>query len=136
MTLQCLVFDLAAGTVTCASAGHHAAVRITPGQAPRLVFTSCGRVLGLLPAEDISSETLELQAGDTFVLFTDGVSEAFAPDDELFGEERLLAHLQASPGRSARETTLGVLEAVRRHAAGAQQSDDITVLSLRYDGRV
>ena len=99
VTLQCLVFDLATGCVTCASAGHHAAVRITPGQAPRLAFTSCGRVLGLLPAEDIASETLELQPGETFVLFTDGVSEAFDPNDELFGEERLLAHLQASPGR-------------------------------------
>jgi sigma-B regulation protein RsbU (phosphoserine phosphatase) len=68
------------------------------------------------------------------VLFTDGVSEAYDPDQELFGEERLLAHLEASPGASARETTLGLLEAVRRHAAGAKQSDDITVVSVRYSG--
>ena len=92
-------------------------------------------MLGLLPAEDISSETLELQAGDTFVLFTDGVSEAFDANDELFGEDRLVAHLEASPGRTARETTLGVVEAVRRFAAGAPQSDDITVVSVRYTGR-
>ena len=65
---------------------------------PRPAFTSSGRVLGLLPADDIGSETLELQAGETFVLFTDGVSEAFDPNEELFGEERLLAHLQASAG--------------------------------------
>ena len=52
-----------------------------------------------MPAEEIGSETLELQAGETFVLFTDGVSEAFDANEELFGEERLLAHLQASPGR-------------------------------------
>jgi phosphoserine phosphatase RsbU/P len=135
VTLQCLVFDLAMGCVTCASAGHHAAVRITPGHAPRLAFTSSGRVLGLMPADDISSETLELQTGETFVLFTDGVSEAFDPNEELFGEERLLAQLQLSPGGSARETTLGLLEAVRQHAAGAQQSDDITVVSVRYAGR-
>ncbi len=135
VTLQCLVFDLAKGCVTCASAGHHAAIRIMPGHAPRPAFASTGRVLGLLPAEDISSETLELQAGDTFVLFTDGVSEAFDTNEELFGEDRLLAHLQASPGRNARDTTLGVVEAVRRHAAGAQQSDDITVVSVRYTGR-
>ncbi len=135
VTLQCLIFDLETGCVTCASAGHHAAVRIKAGQAPQLAFTSCGRVLGLLPADDIPSETLELQPGDTFVLFTDGVSEAFDANDDLFGEDRLLAHLQASSGHSARDTTLGVLEAVRRHAAGAQQSDDITVVSVRYAGR-
>ena len=135
VTLQCLVFDLAAGTVTCASAGHHAAIRVALGQPPRLAFTSSGRVLGLMAADDFMSEVLELQPGDTFVLYTDGVSEAFAPDEELFGDERLLAHLQVSPGASARETTLGVLEAVRRHAAGAQQSDDITVVSVCYTGR-
>ena len=134
VTLQCLVFDLAAGRVTCASAGHHAVVRITPGQAPRPIFLSSGRVLGLMPADDFRSETLDLAKDDTFVLFTDGVSEAFDANEDLFGEERLLAQLQASPGHSARETTLGVLEAVRRYAAGAPQSDDITVVSVSYAG--
>jgi sigma-B regulation protein RsbU (phosphoserine phosphatase) len=137
VTLQCMLFDLAQRTVTCASAGHHGAVRIAPGQPSRLVFTSSGRVLGLMPSSssEIASETFDLQAGETFVLFTDGVSEAFDANQELFGEDRLLAHVDASPGRTARETTLGILEAVRRHAAGAKQSDDITVVSVRYDGR-
>lgn len=134
VTLQCMVFDLAARSVTCASAGHHGAVRVMPGEPPRLVFTSSGLVLGLMPAGEIPSETLPLEPGETLVLFTDGVSEAFNGDDELFGENRLLAELESSSGYSARETTLGVLEAVRRHAAGAKQSDDITVVSVRYDG--
>ncbi len=134
VTLQCMMFDVVNGSVTCASAGHHAAVKIAPGETPQPVFTSSGRVLGLMPAEDIESETIALQTGETLVLFTDGVSEAFDVNQELFGEERLLAHLQASPGRTARETTVGVVEAVRRYAAGAKQSDDITVLSVRYAG--
>ena len=70
--------------------------------------------------------------GETLVLFTDGVSEAFDPDQQLFGEERLVEHLARKPGRNAKETTESVLEAVRRHAAGAKQSDDITVVSVRY----
>jgi phosphoserine phosphatase RsbU/P len=133
VTLQCMLFDVAQRRVTCASAGHHGAVRIAPGRAPEWVFTSSGRVLGLMPGEAISAETLDLRPGDTYVLSTDGVSEAFDPDGELFGEDRLLMHLQSAPIQSARETALGVLEAVRRHAAGANQSDDITVLSVRYD---
>jgi sigma-B regulation protein RsbU (phosphoserine phosphatase) len=132
VTLQCILFDLAARSVTCASAGHHGAVQIVPGQSPRLVFTSSGRVLGLLPSGEIGSETLPLHPGETFVLFTDGVSEAFDSNDELFGEHRLLANLQSANGHSAREITLGILDAVRRHAAGAKQSDDITVMSVRY----
>ncbi|HXW08483.1 MAG TPA: fused response regulator/phosphatase [Vicinamibacterales bacterium] len=134
VTLQVMVFDPPNRVVTCASAGHHAAVRLTPGQPPQLAFTSSGRVLGLLPAEDIGCETLPLEPGETFVLFTDGVSEAFGPTGELFGEERLLAHLQGSPGRTARETTLGVLDSVRRHAAGTRPSDDITIVSVRHQG--
>ncbi len=134
VTLQCMVFDLAKRSVTCASAGHHAAVRVIPGMAPSLAFTSSGRVLGLMPSEDIASETVELQPGETMVLFTDGVSEAFDANQDLFGEERLMAQLEGASGRTARETTMGVLDAVRRHAAGAKQSDDITVVSVRYDG--
>ena len=136
VTLQCLVFDVGKGCVTCASAGHHAAVRIAPGLPAELVFRSSGRVLGLLPATGIVCETLDLQAGDTFVLFTDGVSEAFDANEELFGEERLLAEVNSSAGGGTRETTSGLVEAVRRHAAGAQQSDDITVVSVLYAGRV
>ena len=134
VTLQCLLIDLTARTVTCASAGHHAAIRVMPGEAPRPVFTSSGRVLALLPADTIGSETMELRRGETLVLYTDGVSEAFNVREELFGEERLLAQLQASPGTTARETTLGVVEAVRRFAAGAKQSDDITVITVRCMG--
>jgi len=134
VTLQCLLFDLAARTVTCASAGHHAAVRVIPGETPHMVFTTSGRVLALMPAQPIVSETIELRSGETLVLFTDGVSEAFNSGDEAFGDDRLIAHLQSSPGGTARETTIGVLDAVRRHAAGAKQSDDITILAVRCTG--
>ena len=99
-----------------------------------MVFPESGRVLGLMPAGPIPSETLKLQAGESLVLFTDGVNEAFDVRQELFGDERLLAHLGASPGATARETTMGVLDAVRRHATGAKQSDDITVVAVRYMG--
>jgi len=132
VTLQCLIFDLAQRRVTCASAGHHAAILIAPGQPPRPVFTSSARVLGLMPIGEIETETIDLRDGETLVLFTDGVSEAFDVNQELFGEDRLIAELSASPAPSARETTLQVLRAVRQHAAGAKQSDDITIVSVRY----
>jgi sigma-B regulation protein RsbU (phosphoserine phosphatase) len=132
VTMQLMVFDPARHQVTCASAGHHAAACIPPGAAPRLVFNHSGRVLGLLPAESIRSETQDLVPGETFVLFTDGVSEAFDRNEELFGEERLLACLAGVNGRDASDVAHCVLDAVRAHAAGAPQSDDITVLSVRY----
>ena len=122
VTLQCLLFDLAARTVTCASAGHHAAIKVSPGQPPQEVFTTSGRVLGLMPSGQIDSETIALHPGDTLVLFTDGVSEAFDINQELFGEERLLAHLASAPGASARETTLGC---ARRRAPACSRSEAV-----------
>jgi serine phosphatase RsbU (regulator of sigma subunit) len=146
-------------------------VRLAAGRSPELAFSSSGRVLGLLPSEPIGSETTALKPGDTFVLFTDGVSEAFDANGELFGEERLLIHLAAAtatapltatatataaaqaaaggtagqspagqstagPGTASTGTastiTAGVLRAVRNHAVGTKQSDDITVVTVRY----
>ena len=132
VTMQCLLFDLASRRVTCASAGHHAAALVRTGQPPAMTFTASGAVLGLLPAGEIPTETCDLRNGDSFVLFTDGVSEAFNPDDELFGDERLLGYLNSPNGRSARDTATGVLDAVRKHAGTAPQSDDITVVAVRY----
>jgi sigma-B regulation protein RsbU (phosphoserine phosphatase) len=131
VTLSCMVFDLASGRVTSASAGHHAAVLLAPGKPPRLVFSSSGPVAGILPGSEFQSETLSLGPGEMLVQFSDGVTEAFAPDQELFGEERLLEHLSREPGATAKETVSGLLGAVRRHAAGAPQSDDITILAVR-----
>ena len=131
VTIQCLVFDLATRTVTCAGAGHHQLVILSPGQAPRLAFPSSGRPAGLMLVNPVESESMPLSPGDTFVLFSDGVSEAMNATEEFFGEERLLAHLAASGSTAPAEIVRTTLEAVRAFAAGAPQSDDITILAAR-----
>jgi sigma-B regulation protein RsbU (phosphoserine phosphatase) len=75
---------------------------------------------------------LPLAPGDTFVLFSDGVSEAMNNEDAFYGEDRLLEVLAATAGASAAEIARHVLSDVRAFAAGAKQSDDITVLAVRY----
>lgn len=132
VTLACLVYDLRAGRVTHASAGHSPPVLLRAGQPPRYVFPSSGMVAGLMPGVEIASETMELEPGDTLVLYSDGVTEAYDPQQELFGEESLLEQLAREPGRNATETVASVLGAVRRHAAGAPQSDDTTIVAVRY----
>jgi sigma-B regulation protein RsbU (phosphoserine phosphatase) len=132
VTIQCLVFDFAKRQVTCAGAGHDRLVILSPGQPPRLAFPSTGRPAGLMPFNPVERESMPLSPGDTFVLFSDGVGEAMNADEEFFGEARLLAHLaalppDAGPGDIVRRT----LEAVRAFAAGAPQSDDITILAAR-----
>jgi sigma-B regulation protein RsbU (phosphoserine phosphatase) len=132
VTLQCLVFDLAARRVSYAGAGHHELVVMKPGHPPRLACPSSGRPAGLMPSNSIERETLPLEAGDTFVLFSDGVSEAMNPGEEFYGEERLLATLAAGSAATAADTVARVMADVRAFAAGAKQSDDITVLAVRF----
>ena len=87
-----------------------------------------------MPSNPIERETLPLEAGDTFVLFSDGVSEAMNTEEAFYGEERLLAVLAACAGATPKDIVTRVLADVRGFAAGAKQSDDITVLAVRYGG--
>jgi sigma-B regulation protein RsbU (phosphoserine phosphatase) len=87
---------------------------------------------GLMSVNPIESESMPLSPGDTFVLFSDGVSEAMNAADDFFGEERLLAHLGSSSPLAPADIVRGTLEAVRTFAAGAPQSDDITIVAARY----
>ena len=132
VTLQCLVFDLAQGRVSYAGAGHHQLAIVSRGRPPRLACASSGRPAGLMPFNPIERETLSLEPDDTFVLFSDGVSEAMNNADDFYGEERLIAVLAAGACRPVADIVKRVVEDVRAFAAGAKQSDDITVLAARY----
>ena len=134
VTMQCLVFDFTAGHVSIAGAGHHELAILTPGQAPRLAYPSTGLPAGLMPGNAIRCERLALSPGDTFVLFSDGVSEAMDATDGFFGEPRLvetLAPLADAPVATIVQT---VMTAVHAFAGAAPQSDDITVVAARYGG--
>jgi sigma-B regulation protein RsbU (phosphoserine phosphatase) len=130
-TLQCAVVDLRSGRVTCASAGHPPLVVVSPDQRPRFAAGATGVPAGLFAENQVECCSIDLKAGDTLVMYTDGVTEAMNSSRDLFGEERLLAHFADSRAATAAETTAGLLDAVRFHAADAKQSDDITVVAVR-----
>jgi sigma-B regulation protein RsbU (phosphoserine phosphatase) len=132
VTLQCLVFDLDRRVVSCANAGHHQLVVLSSNGAARFVCPSSGRPIGLMPHNPIERETIPLKPGDTFVLFSDGVSEAINPDEGFYGEDRLLQTLSAYGSATPKEIVRHVLADVRVFADGAKQSDDITVLAAKY----
>ena len=78
-----------------------------------------------------ASESVELAPGDTLILSTDGVSEAANPEGAFFGEERLHACFAKGAGATAADSVERLLGSVRAFAAGAPQSDDITILALK-----
>ena len=79
-------------------------------------------------------ETLQLDPGDTLVVFSDGVTEALNLSQDEFGEERLLSCVQANGGLPPPTLVRCLLDAMQQFTAGAAQNDDVTVLVLRYLG--
>ncbi len=135
VTLLCAVFDLRRGRVTWASAGHLPPVLLRAGAAPAFVFEEQGTLAGIMPGIEICSHTADLAPGDTVVLYTDGVTEAFDKQNEMFGDQRVLQFFADHPVRTAADAAGGLLQAVHRHEAGTPQSDDITIVAVRWAGR-
>jgi sigma-B regulation protein RsbU (phosphoserine phosphatase) len=78
--------------------------------------------------------TVRLAPGESLLAYTDGVGEAFDEEGGLFGLDRLVAAIESAPSRDPKALGATVREAVRRFAGSAPQSDDITILTLRYRG--
>ncbi len=135
VTIFCAMLDMRTGRVRVASAGHNPPVllRAAAGTAEYLP-THGDPVAGALPGVVYSTDELTLAPGDAILLYTDGVTEAMNPAQELFGEERLLVRARGLAGQPAQRVCEDVRAEVTSYAAGAEQSDDITLLTLRYLG--
>lgn len=88
-----------------------------------------GPVLGLFDMT-YRAHSVDCKPGDMFLLYTDGVTEAFNVDEELYGEERLMTVAEEGYRLHARELLESVRKDVASYAQGAEQSDDITILTL------
>lgn len=126
------VLDGETGGVSWVNAGHNAPFVIrTSGALERL--ESCGPPLGVLADPAYREKRTTLSPGDLLVLFTDGVTEAEDASEIEYGDGRLEALLRqsASRGEAPRDVCRRVLDAVAAFEAGAEQSDDITVVAAR-----
>jgi sigma-B regulation protein RsbU (phosphoserine phosphatase) len=131
VTFICAVFNPASGRLAIANAGHCRPVLLRPGEAPRWAVKKLGTALGFDAGLEFERTELTILPGDTLVFYTDGVSEAFNPRDECYGDDRLIADSAALAGKSAAALTAGLLERVHAFADSAPQSDDIAILTLR-----
>jgi sigma-B regulation protein RsbU (phosphoserine phosphatase) len=131
VTFLCGVFEPGSGRLSLANAGHCRPALLSVDQPPRWAVKNLGTALGFESGLKFERTDLMLRAGDAIIFYTDGVSEAFNPQDECYGTDRLLADAQALAGQSAPDITAGLLRKVRAFAGTAPQSDDIAILSLR-----
>ena len=121
------------GELTYVNAGHNfPLLRHGQGGEWEWLTKKCGLFLGTFETAKYRQETLTLEPGDELLLYTDGVNEAFNVDDKEYGNDRLEAFLAAHTDLRPREMVGSLRADVAAWAEGAEQSDDVTILSLEY----
>ena len=129
------VLDTRTGRLDLCNAGHENPYRVDTQGAVSLVEIDGGPPLCVAPDFPYDVESITLGFGESIVIVSDGITEAQSPEGDFFGHERLSAVLtdwQASSPVSAASNAL--LREVRAFENGAEATDDLTVLVLRYTG--
>jgi sigma-B regulation protein RsbU (phosphoserine phosphatase) len=134
VTLFCAILNLKTGEVHYSNAGHNPPIILRSGGAVEWVKMPVGLVLAVMPDAKYQTMTLTLGKGETLFLYTDGVTEAMNPSRQLYSDELLLRTTAALTGRTVVDLVKQVMVSVKDHAAGASQSDDLTVLALQFRG--
>jgi serine phosphatase RsbU (regulator of sigma subunit) len=126
------VLDLDTYEFTYANAGHNPPVWMRRDGRIELL-TRTGIALGIIEAGAISERTIRLAEGESVLLYTDGITEAFSPSGDMFGDQRLLDALRRAAGRNA-TGMLDLVEAeVKDFMGSLPLSDDMTMLLVKRD---
>lgn len=128
--------DLSDGNLVYVNAGHDSPILVHGGKADTLSLSE-NMPLGALDEAEFISKSIHLEPGDILLLYTDGITEAMDAQGHEFGRKKLLETVRAASSGPTDSTGLieSVLSSVRQHACGAVQSDDITMLCLKYVSR-
>ena len=126
------ILDLTTGVMTCANAGHeYPFVRGADGSF-HMLKDKHGLVVGALEKTKYTNYELKLEPGDAVFVYTDGVSEANDPNEELYGVKRLENALNRAPDGSPKEILEQVKADVETFVSVAKQFDDLTMLCVEY----
>jgi len=133
VTVALAVIDTASGETEVASGGHEEIYLVDLGGVVRKI-DPMGPALGLFVDAHFRSLRVRRSPGEWIVLATDGVTEAFSAEREVFGNERLERQIAAFADATPGEMIAGISKTIRDFAEGMAQSDDLTGIAMRFDG--
>ena len=128
------ILNLNTGLVTYCNAGHNPPILMKKDNTVVSVPLTNDFILGSIDNITYHEKTLQLSPGDNLLLYTDGITEAVNTRHEQYSEQRLLESCQELIGKSPKEIVDKITETVGKFVVGAVQSDDITLLSITYQG--
>ena len=136
VTLFVGVLDLATGLLEYCNAGHNYAMLI--GNLVSTLPCDPNLPIGVMPDMTFTKQQLAIEPGTTIFLYTDGLNEAEDPNHVLFGVQRIIriAELMVKEGKNDPTTIINqMIEGVHRFVDDAEQSDDMTILAIKYGKR-
>jgi sigma-B regulation protein RsbU (phosphoserine phosphatase) len=126
--------DIPTGKLTYVNAGHNPPL-IKQGENFQWLKAKPGLVLAGMPDIVYTQAETVLNAGDVLYLYTDGVTEAFNTEQELFTDARLIKAANKYKSYSLKEFAVSIKDEIDQFAQNMEQADDITMLVLQYKGR-
>jgi serine phosphatase RsbU (regulator of sigma subunit) len=133
VTIFYAVLDLESGRLSFSSAGHDDALLLT-GAKNCEPLHYMGPAIGLFEEADFPTATRDLAPGDTVLLLTDGITEAFNIDGRVFNPDRVVKAVTRRPYTGALDLVQSLSDEVARFSEGTEQSDDITCVAIRFKG--
>ena len=128
------ILNTKTGEVRYSNGGHNPPYLVRADGSNEQLEGTEGIALGVMDGMDFGVNTFTLGKGEAIYLYTDGVNEAMDDGGNEYSYERLEEFLKRSKGQSTTDIVNGSLDDVRDFVKNAEQSDDITVLTVRYNG--
>jgi len=131
VTVFYAIYNLKTGELNYCNAGHNSPYILKANGAVEVMPMSTNCMVGAINGLDFAESQMQLETGDTLIMYTDGVNEAFSPAFEEFGDARLETSIGQQQGKDCRALVEGILGSVKEFAAEAPQSDDITIMAIK-----
>ncbi len=133
VTLFIGMIDLASGVLHYCNAGHNPIVIIDKDGNAKFLHARPNLAVGLFDDFQYQEEHLTLERGSRLIIYTDGVTEAENKAKQLFGDDRLIECTNGTPfEKSSKEVIDNIISSIHEFTNGAEQNDDITILSVKY----
>jgi serine phosphatase RsbU (regulator of sigma subunit)/transcriptional regulator with GAF, ATPase, and Fis domain len=121
------------GKVIYGNAGHNPPIFFHSGSKETEELLPTGMAIGVMEDIVIGEREIVMKPGDKLVFYTDGVTETFSPEGELFGSERLIKAIKTFPGKSAKSLINHIEAKLNHFIANGSPSDDLTLAAFVYN---
>jgi sigma-B regulation protein RsbU (phosphoserine phosphatase) len=125
------VLTIASGELVYTNAGHNPPIWWCAQTGKLETLRRTGAALGVMEKVSMEERSIRLVPGDTLLLYTDGLSEAFSPEGEIYGEERLCALVPSISAAPLGEFLERIEKSVAEFMGPVPAADDLTMLALK-----